>query len=146
MIDYEKLKIAHTLTKQLPFSSYSFECWCCTGIESGYFYTLQYEDGAGMTHEYESENIDDLIEILKKFTPPQPKYKVGQEVWFIDCTEKNGPISHGVLRYYEYREHLFGEHKYFSCVGDGYYMPEDCLYPSKEALIKAQIDYWKGLL
>src|SRR5690606_8660383 len=95
MIDYEKLKEAHALSRKLPFKIYSFDCWCCSKIESGLLYVLMFEDHEGIQHHHESENIDELILMLHDLIKTKTKYKTGQDVWFIDCTKINGPISKG---------------------------------------------------
>ena len=135
MIDYEKLKLAHELTRKLPYDSYHFDCWCCTGIESGFFYVLTFEDNKNLTHEFESENIDDLIAKLQEITQPKYKYKAGQKVWRIDGHE---PIQLTIcdIDHYEPVEYLDE---------NGAWWCEEQLYPSREALIEDQLEYWYSL-
>lgn len=136
MIDYEKLKLAHTLCKKIPYDSYSFDCWCCTRFDSGFFYTLTFEDEHNFTHEYESEDIDDLITKLKELTEPKPKYKVGQLIWFVVDS-----------KIYSYNIENIEEDRCgdFIYNGDDWKIYESDLYPTKQALIESQIAYWTSL-
>ncbi len=136
MIDYQKLKIAHELTKILPFTSYSFDCWCCTGFESSFFYTLTFEDNENIIHEYESENIDDLIKKLQELTKKQSKYKMGQKVYYLDLP--TSVIYSSVIQKinddeYEITGEINGTKNYFL---------ENELFETKEELIKSQVNFW----
>ena len=134
MIDYEKLRKAHELTKKLPFESYSFDCWCCTGLESGFFYTLTFEDNENMSHEYESQNIDELIAKLQELTKPQPKFQIGQEVWLVGNFGE--PITAKVLG------KMGGDVDLGFKDGTCRYGVLTGLYPTKQSLIEAQIAMW----
>ena len=123
MIDYEKLKLIHELTNKIDeidevavqhhFSHTrgdKFILWTKNGVA-----------------QFGIEEMDDLIAKLKELVKPEaklePKYKVGDEVWYklgdelISCEIIKNPESFG-----------------------------DDYYPSKEALIEAQIEYWKNQL
>ncbi|MCW8457423.1 hypothetical protein OQJ16_07580 [Legionella pneumophila] len=88
------------------------------------------------------ESIYVCLNKLKELTAPKPKYQLGEIVWLFnyECNEidcfKIDAISTKTLRY-------SGE----CCNSDFVYeeIPEKDLYPSREALIDAQIEYWKGL-
>jgi hypothetical protein len=85
-----------------------------------------------------------LDEKIKELTKPEPKYRESQRVWFIDCTHHDGPIKDGLVERQELVEGLFGSQDYVVHIGD-LIIPVDCVYPSREALIEAQIEYWQGL-
>ncbi len=77
------------------------------------------------------DDIDDLIQKLQELSQPKTKYKVGDEVWMIEYDEPKSFIIDSVcgLKYYLYK-HDFGLVK------------QSELYPTKSALIEAQIKYW----
>ena len=127
MIDYEKLKKAHIEANKLPFESFSFDLW---HRRKGSLYVLTFEDNENLSHEYESENIDDIIKIIHEFTKPKPKYEVGQEVW----ASKLSIFSFHIIS-------VSGT-KYYD--GDDWYDEEE-LYPSKSKLIEAHLQYWSRL-
>lgn len=70
----------------------------------------------------------------KELTQPEPKYKIGQKVWFIHYT--NAWI------FLEGKIESIDNDRYFTY---GNWMNESELYPSKEALIQAQLEYWQSL-
>jgi hypothetical protein len=142
MIDYDKLKLAHTLTKKLPYNSYSFDCWC---TQDGYYYVLNFEEDKVITHEHESKDIDDLINILQAFAKSKSKYKTGDTVWYIDCTLADGPICTATIGSTNYITGLFSDEKWYAELSSGLNVPMDCCYPTREDLIKAQIMYWSSL-
>lgn len=111
MIDYEKLKLAHELTKKLPFFSYSFDCWCCTGTESGYFYVLSFDDHEGLFHKYESENIDDLIEKLQDFIQVKPKAEI-----CIECGLRQGTNGIETWQLVSRNADIFCRHKFIKAI------------------------------
>lgn len=80
MIDYDRLKYAHKLTEKLPYEDYSFDCWCNCNFESGYLYVLSFDDEKNITHEYESENIEDLIVILEDIVNQKKEPRMDVEV------------------------------------------------------------------
>lgn len=79
--------------------------------------------------------IDDLIAKLQELTKPKTKYKVGDEVWMTVDDEPKSFVIDSVCnsKYYLYQYDL----------GLVY---ESLLYPTKSALIEAQIEYWQKQL
>ena len=69
------------------------------------------------------------------------KYAVGQEVWYIDCTYREGPICSAKIGSISSFDELFGEKKYYAELSTGLLVPINCLYPSEQELIDAQIEY-----
>lgn len=138
MIDYQKLKEAHELMLILSNNNgCSLRLTFCDGKFWKYF--LQINDKKDI---FEFNCIDELITKLKEQTKPKPKYELGEIVWLFnhECNEidcfKIDAISTKTLRY-------SGE----CCNSDFVYeeIPEKDLYPSREALIDAQIEYWQSL-
>ncbi len=136
MIDYQKLKVVHELAIKLPYARF--------------IYKNNYHDEEvwfGVTYAGEKEeegifmqDIDELIETLKELTnagEPKPKYKVGDEVFFLgDFGNTLKFIINGV--------DADSEEKYYSYEIDEWFLEEQ-LYPSKLALIEAQIEHWTEL-
>ena len=131
MIDYEKLQLAHELTTKLPYQSFCFECWCSTGFDSGFFYVLTFEYSENLAHEYESENIDELISKLKEFLL-KPKYKIGHEAW---CIYNNTAKKVEII---DLNLHADKDEYHYEMKEPRLWWHESSLYPTKEALIAAQ--------
>lgn len=138
MIDYEKLKIAHEYAEKL-----SKITECSTHIKIIHFTHFNpvfiLIDSSKDMDELEFNNLDDLITKLQELTKPEPKYELGNRVW------------------YQYHGKPFGANIVF--VGNEEYEIDDSknnngktwfteteLYPTKQALIEAQIEYWSSQL
>lgn len=125
MIDYEKLKLAHRLNnkaylKIIPIFGDSGEM-----ISFNYFAEIKGRDNY-------FDNIDDLIAFLQELT--EPKYKIGDKVWFVDS-------------YQGLRELIITEINAPNYMAEtGFWSHEKDLYPTEQALIEAQIAYWQSLL
>lgn len=142
MIDYDKLRMANELADKLPYESFHFDVW---HTQDGYFYLLTFEDKDNMTNEFESENIDHLIAKLQTLTQPKAKYEdlkyePGNRVWRLNeeyepygfCIKGRGWENE--IMYLEISE------------DDGeMWWNESELYPTKLALIEAQIEYWEKM-
>ena len=126
MIDYEKIKLAHELCEKTD--GYYFYCTYSSkfGIDD---IDLCHND----KYDEDCKDIDDLITKLQELTRLKPKYKLGQEVFFIILAQ-NWVIIDSKIEHYE---HKTGEY-YLA----GHWYKENHLYSTKEALIQAQIDYW----
>ena len=146
MIDWNKLKQAHELCLK---SGYSFSFffggkdirkmfgkdiiepnWTIYDIESGPIL-------------FEGEDVNELIDKLQELMQPRPKYEIGQKVYLKNVhniifqaiiTEWNGKEIYLIDRYNPDDDSYenFGIH-------------ESCLFPTKESLIQAQIEYWQKL-
>ena len=159
MIDYEKLKFAHKSAEKLKYDDVSITWHYNMPPRSGYF-VLCFEDEDNLSHEYEYFVIDDLIAKLQELTETQPKYEVGQNVFWLD-ERAGGHIFHGVINaicrnqsdtMYGYDiDHLnYAEYKemFPMAVSSSRWQlwDDDKLYPTKQALIESQITYWQSLL
>ncbi len=132
MIDYEKIKLAHELAEKEGAAIY---------------YTYKNSDG-----NYVSGNdLDQLLLEMTRMNQPKQKYKVGQEVWVKSYSVFNeGHMSMDAykavvipFRDCDYRR---GEDLIRTiCNGDEYVCGESFVYPSREALIESQIQYWTKL-
>lgn len=140
MIDYEKLKLAHELVSKIPFSKITH----IYSNEDGSSFTLTSPD---LSFRY-IFNIDELIEKLQELKKLEPKYKVGDTVFvrhidsihffIIDeiIVEDNEfwYINYCNSGAFQDDQHEFNQYK------------ENLLFPTREALIKSQINYWQSLL
>jgi len=140
MIDYEKLKEAHELAdkyakdnKQAVYISighYTYEDMPCNFRLTIYdWFDEIYKD------------IDDLITNLKKLTKTEPKYKVGQKAACLHREE--------IIEFTIEKVELQGKEFWYSFRHDEHQVNrfiESILYPSREALIDAQIEYWQKQL
>ncbi len=134
MIDYEKLKIAHELV-----SNMSTHYLVHIIGHKGHEYTIV--DWIPDMPDWNYKILDDLISKLQELTKPKCKYEVGQEVWRVDDESK--PWSFVISGVDHEKETLFLED---ALVEHDMWWLEEQLYPTREALILAQIDYWKNLL
>jgi hypothetical protein len=130
MIDYEKLLEANELLMKSKKHHVGFYF----GYPGDYDeFTIYDNEGGPMIDEI--KGVDDLIAKLRELTKPEPKYKEGEYVWLMGinnlpvdcCIEDVDPSSN---------------EKYL--IDDAWFTEEE-LYPSREALIDAQIEYWKGM-
>jgi len=139
MIDYHKLKEAIELAKKLP------ELYC-VAIEvgaSGVMFSIDILDGAPDSCLIYDVSLDDLITKIRKLTEPDAKYAKGDEVW---VANEDPPHEVTVFEqsYISYEGRLAWHYRVSGYVR--HWMHEDELYPSREALIKHQIEHWHGLL
>lgn len=114
MIDYEKLRWAHELANKLNERISINVCYLVADNKPTF--VLDHSD---FKNNITSYNIDDLIAKLRELTQPKPKYIEG---WVIDG---------------------FGKMDYWTHMNEEDIKEKDIIvYPSKEALIDAQIEYW----
>lgn len=127
MIDYKKIKQAHE------------SCF-----DTNYVFTLEFgwEDAIEIKL-YKHLNglpqyicdfslIDDLITKIRELTGQKTQYKIGQEVWLM----QDGRIVSDEISEIDHES----DEKYY-LDDDRWYMEHE-LYPTKEALIDAQVNYW----
>lgn len=137
MIDYEKLKIAHAMARQwsLENSRWMDLALCTSNTET--MFILK----SGEERFYSGYSLDDLVSKLTELTKLLPKYKIGETVWRVFGEEH--PTQ---MKIYDIRQDENGLYEYSSSSEDfGCWYLEHQIYPSKEALIDAQIEYWKNL-
>lgn len=135
MIDYDKLRSAHELAHKYSILNHKpcYVTYKYLGSLS-HFFSITIPD----ENDFETTCIDELIEKLKELTQPKPKYHIGQIVW-----------AHGLE--FDMDECVIGMSNtlagYFVTFKDGgkSNFSEDRLYPTKQALIEAQIAYWTYL-
>lgn len=128
MIDYEKLKEAHELASQSGI--YYFNMAFGMGNTRGAI--LIYRVGEFHAHSLIMDgDIDRLIARLKELTQPKPKYKVGDEIWWLN--------GRGVILNANVTEILASrtnEQSLQYSTDNRWTLREEEIYPSKEALIK----------
>jgi len=128
VIDIDKLKIADELADKYYQESGSgvvIESNFEFGGSAAYLYGLWIDQNLSTFND-----IDHLITKLKKLTQPQPKYKLG---WY--RSDKNEPAS----------VKCHADKKGYSLAGNGHDLAEAwgaTMYPTKAALIQAQIEHW----
>ena len=130
MIDYEKLKEAHELCAKLDKRCSLEVCFFRLGKPRFIFC-----HGSSEVNDICVEEIDDLIAKLQELTKPEPKFKVGKEVWYVGAD--NEPCSL-IINYMTPTSMRL-------CDKDGFSVDSDSVYPSRQALIQSQIDYWTNL-
>ena len=134
MIDYDKLKLAHELAEKYAESKDSCTSLSITVRFGGLGGNEYQADFCGVEayEEIDPTTLDKLITKLQELTHPEPKYTVGSTWWFL-----NGPSFD---RYPTPKSLLITEQN------QGWYRKDDEWFPSREALIQDQIDYWAKLL
>jgi hypothetical protein len=133
MIDYQKLKEALSIAEFFDERCSIEICFFKTGNPKFVFNTSKPENS------FCSKSIDDLIAKLRELTKPEPKYQIGDIVWHIN--DEDEVCSFLVNQVVSDQTGCSYEH---DCDNPEWWL-EDQLYPSREALIQAQIDYWQSL-
>ena len=139
MIDYNKLKIAHELAEK-----YYNDTSICNSIRIEYYF----DDEPYISYQWHNtredkidlyKHIDELIIKLKELTQPDPKYKEGQKIYALYARE----ITQLEVLCNEWD----AEKGAYRCeiVNPRLWWYEHEIYPTKSALIEAQIEYWQSL-
>ena len=131
MIDYDKLKYAHSLAEKLIYPLF----FSVTINEDGYdFYIGNSDKDLQSMTVAESHDIDLFIAKLEELVKPEPKYEVGDIVYYLDLPVN--VVHSAFIRRCDDDEYTLN-------IGDNgtkeYFLESD-LYPTREDLIKAQID------
>lgn len=132
MIDYEKLKEAWELCNKLAETSYVVEF-----VHQGNYIEFSITDCEsedGLPYLITAD-IDELLCELKQLTQPQPKYKIGDEVWFYAGNQTYSFVIEEI--YLADNEYVVASHSW--------HMPEQYVYSSKEQLIDDQIKCWQKM-
>lgn len=132
MIDYEKLLIAHELLKNISNGNATNLGFKYLNGEFGIYF---YHSLDKSTYEYKC--FDDLIAKLRELTQPEPRYKVGDKVWVRDY--EFGPVETMICEIDTASKEMYYENEYQE------WREEKEIYPSRQALIDAQIEYWSSL-
>jgi len=159
MIDYDKLEIAHKMTDKINFdlmikiriinNDYSFTAhlydpkllignmyYSVDSLINGLTEITHPKCKCGNALEIERTVCNECIEKAVASIKPNPKYELGQKVWHLFHEE----IEEGIVEEVDYNDKRF-----LYSLSTGWW-EEEQLYPSHQALIEAQIDYWKALL
>lgn len=139
-IDYDKLKQAHELNKKATNYSIMINLYPHTNL---CFYALY---DLNQAEQIDCKDIDDLISKLKELTQPEPKYEDGQEVWLMYTPIYTSTMQPGKFKT-DAHKYEDGVHQY-CLIGNGValtWREENTIYPTREALIDAQIEYWTCL-
>lgn len=153
MIDYKKLEEAHKIANEIYQETGDLVSITVTYAnmhkepmyEYRIFqsYALLDGDDTGEKSNAAFWDIDRMIHHLSDYVPSKTKYSICQRVWFIDCTNPRGPATNGVIEAHEKCDLPFGETEWRARIGD-LLIPDDCLYPSYEALIEARLECWQN--
>ncbi len=100
-------------------------------------------DGLKPIIEAQKKINDIILELMPEYliakeelTQPEPKYKVGQEVFLHSDNEVYSFIIKDIV----------DDGHYLYLEGGNWEVYEDELYPTKSQLIEAQIEYWRSQL
>jgi hypothetical protein len=137
MFDYNKLKEAHELLKQVIRENKSMEL---VTLQSNF---IAYADGSFHDDysffieggEYKLYSINELIDKLRQLTQPKPKYDKGDKVWVLGNL---GGFHKTTIKTSEYGTYTLAGH------ADVIYTDKD-IFKSREDLIETQIKYWTCL-
>ena len=132
MIDYEKLKIAH----EIMIKANRYYCVYEFGwSDKVRFQVFNDENDIILFTAFDE---DDLILRLKGLTQPEPRYKIGDEVFI---------TWHGYIEEARVVDRTSHE-RYQVMLNDGGQVSriESEIFPTRQALIEHQIEYWSKLL
>lgn len=136
MIDYDKLKLAHELCFKVDRGiKHLVDVSTFSGNIVNRFYLMH------LGTEEACDGIDDLIDKLHELTRPKPKYEVGAEIF---CLKKHGLLGFMLGIIQNYQEETGNYYATFSGFG-GYWLGPQEIYPTKQSLIEAQIEYWNKM-
>jgi hypothetical protein len=128
MIDYEKLKYASEMCIKTP---YYFDI--ALGVDDGLIALFDSDSNVSFIENY--TDLDELISKIEELKKPQQIYQIFQKVWKLNV--KHEPCSYIItdvdkdLGYY------------LNDMSDWYTEKE--IYPTKQSLIEAQIEYWQQM-
>lgn len=145
-IDYDKLKLAIELGEKYSINNCPRRINIIVSFKMckmSYVSSIT-EDGK-LLFDWECENIEDIIAKLQELVEPDPntnpvrelKYNIGDKVW---CLDDRHNLDFFIISQVDWDS----EESYYSYDKEHWWFEEQ-LYPSREALIEAQIDYWTSL-
>jgi hypothetical protein len=140
MIDYEKLKLAHELAGKLikPASL----CINITYGDIGRIFGVLNYDYDLLTVQYDGEYkftcVEHLIGKLQSLLKTEPKYKVGHKIWYVNDENEPEEFIISTIDQNAFNEHLYQDK-------EGSWWLESMCYPTRQALIEHQIEYWQSL-
>jgi hypothetical protein len=126
MIDYEKLKLAHSLAQNYYENtgntvviewSLSFGC-------HKYSHKLWIN-----SIKYDHSSVAEIIQKLQELTQKKPKYDIGETVWFKDCDDKIDSMTITKIKHEPSTVVYFDENKGW-CVHE-----KDLLEPQKFVIL-----------
>jgi hypothetical protein len=130
MIDYQKLQLAHELAEKLDQRVSIEVCFFRFGTQRYTFNADNFNDS------FSDNNLDDFIAKLQELTAPKPKYESGTTVWRINDEDRPVDVYLKKSELNKYQEVYFDGEDWWD-VGQ--------LYPTRQVLIEAQIEYWTSL-
>ena len=140
MIDYEKLKMAHELAKS-KFKMFKMDIFLVEGAITSMSGLLHYDydlDSGIFKYYIKFAYVEQLLNALTELTKPEPKYKPNDVVFF----SKDDSVCWFVASVATWddalNEFCYGYHGDFS-------YRESCLFPTRQALIEHQLQYWKKM-
>ena len=144
MIDYRQLDLLYALVEEY---SEKTKKHAYVGMKLGAHpmsceFKLTIELNRNDEDIYIYDCVDDLIDLIKnklKALKLEPKFKLGQEVWFLDAYQEVMSFVIDKVSFCDRtQEHIY----YKNC----WYTPEHMLFESKKQLIEAQIKKWHQML
>jgi hypothetical protein len=138
MIDYEKLEEAHALAQKISNHSGLSVYLQVQFRDKLPLFNCHFDGKPGLRMIHSS--LDEIIAELKELTKPEPKYEIGEKVYFFDQIERHG-IDSG---YINGKFHDEDGYSYEVSNKHDLYL-EDKLYPTRQALIHSQLEYWHKL-
>lgn len=140
MIDYDKLRVAHELVEKYRETN-NHEISIEINFTSNLTEYLLHTDGQDSDA---FSCVDNLIQKLQELTQSKAKYSKKDFIWVLDDSNR---ASHKKIighRWDEYEKEYVCE--LTDSTGEPYWITENSLYPTKSALIEAQIEYWVNQL
>lgn len=132
-IDYSKIAEAHRLIDELDgFAMQTIQ------EDNGFKFVVW-----GHKDYLRTSNIEEVLDLLYNAAKPWDRtFEKETEVWFLDCTMRDGVMCHGKIIKYS------GIDDYVVQTDDGRQMtvPENCLYLSKRSLIEDCLEFWAARL
>lgn len=134
MIDYQKLQEALEIVEKMDAKASVEVCFYTCG-EPKYVFNAPTSDDCFCVN-----SVNELVKKLRELTQPEPRYKVGDKVWYFQDSEINEFTVDGFRQQNNHVEYTIHGH------GRGLtWRKETDLYPSREALIESQIEYWQSM-
>jgi hypothetical protein len=121
------------------------ESWMIDYEKLGRLYGEELESYLNGLVKYWEDKVQETKELIakNKLTKPEPKYKIGDEVFFINYPFINMEIVSGIVEsfkaYNDYLGYVIKHSQYSTC------RKESFLFPTRQALIEHQIAYWTSL-
>ncbi|HAU1312530.1 TPA: hypothetical protein F8R99_14185 [Legionella pneumophila] len=137
MIDCDKLKKAHELSEKLSvITNENVIIQITYRGENNLLFNIYQNDMSKFDSSMLCLSLDGLIKQLEELTQPKPKYKIGDKAWY---------LSDEYEPFLLFIEDIDYDSDVMYMDSNDNWWHEEQLYPSRESLIDAQIEYWKGM-